>query len=55
MLELSGDVSGSILGIGVEGVQGILIKDRKRGQKHVEAWKGKREWELQLIKDYRIR
>lgn len=54
MLELSDDVSGSILGMGVEGVQGILIKDRRRGQKHVEAWKGKREWELQLIKDYRI-
>lgn len=39
MLELSGDVSGSILGIGWR-VQGILIKDRKRGQKHVEAWRG---------------
>lgn len=31
-----------------------LQRQETCGQKHVEAWKGKREWELQLIKDYRI-
>lgn len=49
ILDLSGDVSGDILGI-----LGSAGHPRQRqepcSQRHIEAWKEEREWELQLTK-----